>query len=183
MQIWAASRQNQHNGFATSMDPDQLLVSLLVIEYVSEQHGSWSDCTDAQAGLDTCWSQMHYVGFVMTQLIYISQQGKLYPDMNSTTHTLVSRLSALWESVHKSRKTFETTPDRGRYKILQIQWHLYAYLYPKYLIVGPYLIQRSCGIEAVGHMWKNWLLWINYPGKSVRQTHWWDMTKNVLNWH
>jgi hypothetical protein len=47
-----------------------LLVSLLVIRFVSEQHGSWSDCADAQAGLDPCWSQTHYAGFVMTRLIY-----------------------------------------------------------------------------------------------------------------
>jgi hypothetical protein len=63
--IWAASRQNQHSAFATS----SLSVSLLVIELVSEQHGSWSDCADAQAGLDPCWSQTHYVGFVMARLI------------------------------------------------------------------------------------------------------------------
>jgi hypothetical protein len=25
---------------------------------------------DAQAGLDPCWSQTHYVGFVMTLLIW-----------------------------------------------------------------------------------------------------------------
>jgi hypothetical protein len=35
----------------------------------SEQYGSWSDCADAQAGLNPCWSQTHYVGFVMTRLI------------------------------------------------------------------------------------------------------------------
>jgi hypothetical protein len=46
-----------------------LSVSLLVIGFVSEQHGSWSDCADAQAGLDPCWSQTHYVGFVVTRLI------------------------------------------------------------------------------------------------------------------
>jgi hypothetical protein len=34
----------------------------------SEQHGSWSDCADAKAGLDPCWSQTHYVGFVMARL-------------------------------------------------------------------------------------------------------------------
>jgi hypothetical protein len=34
----------------------------------SEQHGSWSDCADAQAGLDLCWSDTHYVGFVMARL-------------------------------------------------------------------------------------------------------------------
>jgi hypothetical protein len=25
----------------------------------------------AQAGLDPCWSQTHYVGFVVTRLIYV----------------------------------------------------------------------------------------------------------------
>jgi hypothetical protein len=39
------------------------------IEYVSEQHASWSDCADAQAGPDPCWPQTHYVGFVVMQLI------------------------------------------------------------------------------------------------------------------
>jgi hypothetical protein len=29
----------------------------------SEQHGSWSDFADAQAGMDPCWSQTHYIGF------------------------------------------------------------------------------------------------------------------------
>jgi hypothetical protein len=67
--IWAATWQNQHSAFATSMDPDQpahprspirihavlLSVSQLVIWFVGEQHGSWSDCADAQAGLDPCW--------------------------------------------------------------------------------------------------------------------------------
>jgi hypothetical protein len=41
---------------------------------VSEQHGSWSDCSNAQAGMDPCWSQMHYVGFVMTRLILYCKQ-------------------------------------------------------------------------------------------------------------
>jgi hypothetical protein len=54
------------------------LISLIRIQAVRlpsretdrEQHGSLSDCADAQAGLDPCWSQMHYVGFVMTRLNY-----------------------------------------------------------------------------------------------------------------
>jgi hypothetical protein len=37
---------------------------------VSEQHEYWSDCADAQAGLDQCWSQTHYIGFVMTRHNY-----------------------------------------------------------------------------------------------------------------
>jgi hypothetical protein len=37
----------------------------------SEQHGSGSDCADTQAGLDPCWSQTHFVGFVVTRLILI----------------------------------------------------------------------------------------------------------------
>jgi hypothetical protein len=40
---------------ANSMDPDQT-----------------ADCAVAQAGLDSCWSQTHYVGFVMTRLNYVS---------------------------------------------------------------------------------------------------------------
>jgi hypothetical protein len=47
-----------------------LSVSILVIGLVSKHHGSWSECADAQAGLDPCWSQTHYVGFVVTRLIY-----------------------------------------------------------------------------------------------------------------
>jgi hypothetical protein len=48
-EIWAVSWQNQHNGFATSMDPDQdpccsLTNSITTREPDSEQHGSWSDC-------------------------------------------------------------------------------------------------------------------------------------------
>jgi hypothetical protein len=65
----------------TSLDLDQpeaksdqdpccsLSVSLLVKVLLSEQHGSWSDYADAQAGLDPCLSQTHYVGFVVTRLI------------------------------------------------------------------------------------------------------------------
>jgi hypothetical protein len=45
-----------------------LAVSLFVIELVSEQHGSLSDCADAQAGLDPCWLQTHYVDFVVARL-------------------------------------------------------------------------------------------------------------------
>jgi hypothetical protein len=68
------------------MDPDQpgvqsdqdpccsLSVSLLVIDLVSEQHGSLSDFADAQAGLDPCWLQTHFIGFVVTQLICVKQR-------------------------------------------------------------------------------------------------------------
>ena len=44
---------------------------------------------------------------------YYYFQGKLYPDPDSKTHTLVSRLTALWAHVRKSRQQFEETPDRG----------------------------------------------------------------------
>jgi hypothetical protein len=90
--IWAAPWQNQQNEFATSMDPGpawasvqsdlgpccSLSISLLVIGFVSEQHGSWSDYADAQAGLDPCWSKTHYVGFVVTRLIWKSCALKIW---------------------------------------------------------------------------------------------------------
>jgi hypothetical protein len=94
--IWAASWQKQHSAFATSMDPDQPVHprSLIRIHAVclptlltsretdSKQHGSWSDCADAQAGLDPCWSQMHYVAFVMTRLNFVSQRTRVLGDMS-----------------------------------------------------------------------------------------------------
>jgi hypothetical protein len=36
---------------------------------VGQRLASWS-CVDVQAGLDPCWPQTHYVGFVMSRLIY-----------------------------------------------------------------------------------------------------------------
>jgi hypothetical protein len=44
------------------------LVDITSRETDIEQHGSWSDCVDVQAGLDPCWSQTHYIGFFMTRL-------------------------------------------------------------------------------------------------------------------
>jgi hypothetical protein len=55
-----------------------LSICLLVINLVSEQHGSWSVCADAQAGLDPCWSQTHYVGFVVTRLKYVWNKKNVY---------------------------------------------------------------------------------------------------------
>jgi hypothetical protein len=64
------------------MDPDQpahprslikihavRLQTLLQVEKL-KANSMDPDCTDAQAGLDPCWSQMH-VGFVMTRLIFL----------------------------------------------------------------------------------------------------------------
>jgi peptide YY len=69
------SWQNQHNGFASAQSDQDPCCSLTYpitsIETDSEQHGSWSDCADAQTGLDPCWSQTHYIGFVVTRLLYI----------------------------------------------------------------------------------------------------------------
>ncbi|CAL1542802.1 unnamed protein product [Lymnaea stagnalis] len=39
--------------------------------------------------------------------------GSLYPRMSSSTHTLLSRLRALWANVLESRAKFEAAPDRG----------------------------------------------------------------------
>ncbi|KAL3877445.1 hypothetical protein ACJMK2_035151 [Sinanodonta woodiana] len=44
----------------------------------------------------------------------ISQEdGVLYPDESSRTHTLLSRLRALWSNVFSARKKFEETADTG----------------------------------------------------------------------
>jgi hypothetical protein len=83
------SRQNQHSAFPTSMDPDQpahprglirihavRLQTLLQVEKLIAN--SMDPDQTAQAGLAPCWSQTHYVGFIVTRLIHftVSQCGK-----------------------------------------------------------------------------------------------------------
>jgi hypothetical protein len=43
----------------------------------SKQHWSWSDCAEAQAGLDPCLSQTHCVGFLLTRFNIITKQEKI----------------------------------------------------------------------------------------------------------
>jgi hypothetical protein len=53
------------------MDPDQTARMRRLV---------WIHAT-AQAGLDSCWSQMHYVGLVVTRLTYIfmaKKNGRLF---------------------------------------------------------------------------------------------------------
>jgi hypothetical protein len=122
--IWAASRHNQHSGFVTSMDPDQPVHPCSLIrnhavrlitnpissrETDSEQHRTWSDCADAQAGLDPCWLQTHYVGFVMTRLIYTLNAfsfGYMCAGIISPcVYTLISVLSVALSNVWRSTKS------------------------------------------------------------------------------
>jgi hypothetical protein len=78
---WAVSRKNQHTAFATSTDPDQpayphylirihaVAISFSTCKKIGKQTTwSWSDCADAQACLDPCWSQTLYVDFAVTRL-------------------------------------------------------------------------------------------------------------------
>jgi hypothetical protein len=51
------------NGYLRSLIRTIAVRLPTIRETHSKQHGSWSDCADAQAGLDLCWSQTHYVGF------------------------------------------------------------------------------------------------------------------------
>jgi hypothetical protein len=53
----------------TSSETDSYITSS---ETDSEQHGSSSDCADAQVCLDPCWSQTHCLGFVVIRLILLS---------------------------------------------------------------------------------------------------------------
>jgi hypothetical protein len=72
---WAASRQNQHSAFVTSMDPDQPAHPRRLIRIHAQFAISFSTCYRVckrtawiLIRLDTCWSQTHYVGFVVTWL-------------------------------------------------------------------------------------------------------------------
>ena len=82
--IWAASWQNEQNGMCAqrrlrsawaSTQSDQNLrcpyEESLVLSYpLSAQQRLWSDWADAQADLSLRWAHSHFVGFVMSRLIY-----------------------------------------------------------------------------------------------------------------
>ena len=82
--IWAATWQNQQNGCAPSEDSDQpghppslirvfalRMKKAWVLSYpLSAQRRLWSDWADAQADLSLRWAHYHFVGFVMSRLIY-----------------------------------------------------------------------------------------------------------------
>ena len=82
--IWAEIRQNQQSDCAPSEDSDQPghLPSLIrvfavrmkkawVLSYLlSVQRRLWSDWVDAQADVSLRWAHNHFVGFVMSQLIF-----------------------------------------------------------------------------------------------------------------
>ena len=81
--IWAASWQNQQNGYALSKDSDQpghppSLIRVFAVRMktawvfthpLSGQQRLWSDWADAQADLSLRWAHTHFVGFVMSWLI------------------------------------------------------------------------------------------------------------------
>ena len=82
--IWAAAWQNQQSNCVPSEDSDQPghLPSLIrvfavrmkkpwVLSYpLSAQRRLWLDWADAQADLSLRWTHTHFVGFVMSWLIY-----------------------------------------------------------------------------------------------------------------
>ena len=81
---WAATRQNQQNECAPSEDSDQprhppSLIRVFAVRMkkpwilsypMSAQRRRWSDWADAQADLSLCWAHTHFVGFVMSWLIF-----------------------------------------------------------------------------------------------------------------
>ena len=82
--IWAARWQNQQNGCAPSEDSDQSghppslirvfavrMKKAWVLSYpLSAQRRLWSDWADAQADLSLRWAHTHFVGFIISWLIY-----------------------------------------------------------------------------------------------------------------
>ena len=83
--IWAATWQNQWNECVPSKDSDQpghppSLIRVLAVRMkkawvfsypLSAQRRLWSDWADAQADLSLLRAHSHFVGFVMSRLIFI----------------------------------------------------------------------------------------------------------------
>ena len=82
--IWATTWQNEQSEWAPSKDSDQpghppSLIRIFTIRMkkawvlsypLSVQRRLWSDWADAQADLSLRWVHTHFVGFVMSWLIY-----------------------------------------------------------------------------------------------------------------
>ena len=81
---WAATWQNQQSECAPSEDSDQpghppSLIRFFAVRMkkawalsypLSAQRRLWSDWADAQADLSLRWAHSHFVGFVMSRLIF-----------------------------------------------------------------------------------------------------------------
>jgi hypothetical protein len=110
-----------------------LSVSLLVLGFVSEQHGSWSDCADAQAGLDPCWSKTHYVGFVVKRLKY-----------DDTFNVRIRQGRLIW---------YNQLFQRGGWSGVTIDWRLHNYIitiqYKQINIYNCIQRQKTCFLNAL----------------------------------
>ena len=83
--IWAATWQNQQNECAPSEDADQsghppILTRVFAVRMkkawvfrypLCAQRRLWSDWADAQIDLSLRWAHSHFVGFVMSRLMYL----------------------------------------------------------------------------------------------------------------
>ena len=90
--IWAATWQNKQSDCAPSEDLDQpghppslirvfavRMKKAWVLSYpLSAQRRLWSDWADAQADLSLLWAHSHFVGFVMSWLIWVSSRENMY---------------------------------------------------------------------------------------------------------
>ena len=79
--IWAATWQNQQSDCAPSVDSDQpghppSMIRVFTVRSMGSYADSedWSDWADAQAYLSLCWAHGHFVGFVMSWLIKLSNK-------------------------------------------------------------------------------------------------------------
>ena len=81
---WAATWQNQQNECAPSEDSDQPGHSLSAWRKLGSlathwaQSEDWSDWADAQADLSLRWAHTHFVGFVMSWLIFRTVTGSIW---------------------------------------------------------------------------------------------------------
>ena len=127
---WAATWQNQQCGCAPSEDSDQpghppSLIRVFavrmkrawVLSYpLSAQRRLWSDWADGQADLSLRWAHTHFVGFVMSRLIYLWAQSlrqndpytkygihpsKSIQDIRQNHSTMKYR--SLWSSPHDTK--------------------------------------------------------------------------------
>ena len=123
--LWAATGQNQQNECAPSEDsvqpgrpPSLIRVFAVrmekhwVLSYsISGQRRLWSDWAD-QADLSLCWAHTHFVGFVMSRLIWLWHC--LYGDlilelMMQITWNVSKSLSTYYQNLKSSMQIWRLT--------------------------------------------------------------------------
>ena len=121
---WVCTQRRLRSAWASAQADQSLHCRMKkpsVLSYpLSAQRRLWSDWADAQADLSLRWAHTHFVGFVMSWLVYFRQQ----QSSRSKCHLLCIAIDIKWLKIcDKSRGT--SVPISLDIGTLTWYWHAY----------------------------------------------------------